>query len=568
MALPLALWGHRLGGWLGAVAALAFGLTMPAWHLATGAGRLDTGSLPPTLLLLAALCLDAVTGQKPGEDAGSTWWRIALFGVCLALLGWWWPPGLLLAALWLPAFAGLALWRLRQRQGFRRLAWFISGASILALFSLLLLAPQLVAWLAAHLALLAKGAAGSGQVGGGIAELRSPGLTGLLQLAGGSVAGGVAGFAGLLLLFLRAPFRLAGFAPLLAACGLGLYVERFTPFAAPLLALGATVLILSPFQMAALRQLLPPAARYGLAFVLFLGLLTPGARFSLKYTPRPEVTQGMDAMALKLREAGRRSPDLLVWSWWDWGYFLQWRAGARTLFDGGSQGLAASFVAAHPLASPNDVLSARWMRFFAEHGPGMFTWLARRLGGSDEAAAWLQQAMSSPQNGGELLAQADLSHKDLQKFLYPDAKVAVFLPVEFLGLAAQWLPLSLVFEPVTDTAGPPADVFVAQGFSMQKVGGETVGLLPDAATAKGWPGRLPGVDLRTARLPGDVRASAQPLLLLSPESPLAYVAAGRVARSLGFRLLAPVRPRPRGFSPLWWRPETGGVWLLEPQPQN
>lgn len=568
LVLPLVLWGHRLGGWFGAVAALCFGLSMPAWHLATGAGRLDTGSLPPVLLLLAGLCLDAVLLRDQGRQAAGTWRWYVLLGVCLPLLGWWWPPGLLLAGLWLPALGGLALWRLRQHHSVWRLLGLIFGALLVVALALWLLSPQLYSWLAAHLALLGKGAVGSGQVGGSIAELRSPGLAGLLQLAGGSVAGGVAGGAGLLLLLWRTPTRLVVFAPLLAAAGLGIWAERFTPFAVPLAVLGLIVIVLVPLQQTTLSRLLPQGARLGLTVALFLGLLTPGARFSLDYTPRPEVTQGMDALALTLRESGNHDGHTLVWSWWDWGYFLQYRAGLRTLFDGGSQGRGTSFVAASPLASADDATAARWMRFFAKHGPGMFTWLANRLDGPEQAALWLQQAMADTQQGEKLLEQARLSHKDACDFLYPKTGVAVFLPVTFLGLAGQWLPLAAPFQAEQAESRDLADIFPAQGFSLIQGARPLWGELDTAATTKGWPKQLPGIDLQTTKLPQDVPASSQPLLLLTPDSPLAYVATGRVARSLGFRLLAPVHPRPQGFTPLLWRPETGGVWLLHLQPQN
>jgi len=578
LGLPLVLWGRRLSARHpipGALAALAFGMLSPAWIMAAGAGRLDTTPLPPVLLLLGGWFVLRLLEDE--ATPGGMLRRAAPclgIGLCVALLGWWWPPGLALAALWLPA-VGVLLLRGLGRRG-RGLA--LLAATLLAGLgagAALVLRPEALGWLVAHLELLAKGG-GAGEVARGIAELRAPGALQLLRLTAGSVAAGIAALAGLGLLLWRTPRSALALAPLLAAGAVAFWAERFGAFAAPVLALGLATLALAPLELDALERLSRPL-RAGLAVVLCAALLFPCARFGLGYTPRPEVTRWMDALALELRDAARENraglgQDTLVWSWWDWGYYLQWRTGLRTLFDGGSQGAGTSFVAAWPLASADDAAAARWMRFFAAHGPGMYHWLGRRLDSQEEALELLEQAMLHPSRLEAEARARRFSRLDLEAFFHPHASVYLFLPVEFLGLSNHWLGLA-------GAAGaPPAgfvahiDCFLKQGFALKqsdvRENRSFTGVLGPQALEKGLPPQLPGFDLDEGRLPRDMAADAGPTLMLSEDSPLACVADGPGARSLAFRLLEPADPRPEGFAALTWRPGIGGVWQVRERPQN
>lgn len=574
LALPLALWGSKASGMLGGVSAVFLGLMTPAWQLASGAGRLDTATLPPTLLLLAAFGIARLLepAKKGSSLRSKLLWGLCL-ALCLALLGLWWPPGLLLTLFWLPA-AGVIALRPVSRNGSRPLAkGVVAGLALLPLIAAgasLLLWPELLHWLKAHLELLTKGAGGAGEVGQGIAELRAPGFVQLLGLTAGSAPGGAAGLVGLVLLFWRRPLLLLALAPLVAAGAAGFWAERFSVFAVPLMALGLCTLVLAPLHLGLFRETLPGQLRPGLSVLLLLLFMTPGLRFSVNYVPRPEVTRWMDSLALELREAAEQTEttDAVVWSWWDWGYYLQWRTGLRTLFDGGSQSAGNSFVAAWPLAEDKDLAAARWMRFFAHHGPGMYRWLSRRLNGEEQARALLQGAMRQPARLEKLAADARFSRVDLEGFFYPQSRGWVYLPVEFLGLSRHWLPLAGEVGSPNRPEFAHLDYFLDKGFSLQRKDGRLYGVTGPEARDKGLPPQLPGLDLDASRLPEAMPRTAGQTLLLSGNSPLAYVADGPGARSLGFRLLAPANPRPAGFAPLVWRPGIGGVWRVLPADQN
>lgn len=59
------------------------------------------------------------------------------------------------------------------------------------------------------------------------------------------------------------------------------------------------------------------------------------------------------------------SPDALIWTWWDYGYFFRFLTDREVLFDGGSQSYDTCFLAAYPLIQSDMDVAAKWMNYFS-----------------------------------------------------------------------------------------------------------------------------------------------------------------------------------------------------------
>lgn len=561
--VPLAwAWGRRLGGdAAGPVAAFA-AMTSPYWVEVTALGRCQTPCLVPALLLACALALDGLIADKPARR----WTQLAVFAACAGLLAWWWRPGGYLCA----AMLACSLVAPGRRLG--RATPYVRGG-VLALAAAC--APLLVsgAWRSLpeplgaffyyadrHIGLALGTNPEQASMAASIIELAPLGPGELAGLVSGSWPAFLVGLAGLTLGLFRRPRAVWPLLPLLGTGLLALRSMRLTLFLFPLVAVGLGVLADKAARFGPLAK--RTSLRCGITLVLAALVCLPAMRRDFGWNPEYVIDTRFDAL---VRDAAQSMPESAVlWSWWDYGYYLAWRTGRAPFFDGGSQTAEDAFVAAFPLVCPDANLAANWMRFFAAWGQGEFGRLAARAGSREKALDLLARLFSEREDpaplmralGGEELA-------DPRGHFFPDVEVFLVLPWDLWRRNGHWMAYGS--SPVPPQGTPPnrVDVFSARGLEVDARAERLV--LPDEARAKGYASMRSVVDLAwRVPAPEMVDALSDPILFFHTPSNLAFIADRALARSLAFRLLAPTGFVHRRFETVSCLPGVGGVWRVPP----
>jgi len=194
-----------------------------------------------------------------------------------------------------------------------------------------------------------------------IAELQKLDLSRLAKLTLGSEWLLFLGFTGAgLFIFLR--FRV--FLLLLPTFLIGILsikgASRFAMFLAPILGIGFGFLF--DFLGAFLKKHYPNKSWlkitfYTFSFLLITLVLTLSNRVSFQYIPQPIMTS---SLAEAFIEIGKQTPpDAWIYTWWDYGYAIQYYARRATFHDGGSQFspktyfVALGFTSESPLVGYN-----------------------------------------------------------------------------------------------------------------------------------------------------------------------------------------------------------------------
>ena len=565
------LFGRRLAGNMAGAAAVLATAFSPYWLKATGMGMLDTKCLIPALLTFAALALSGFA-EAPRRRAVAL---LAAFGLIAAVATWWWKPaaGFCLLSL----LAALAARAAKSRTA--RLAVLFLGVVCAACVVLVAtkahealpeLPRDVLRYAERHAALVFRTDADQASMAASIVELAPASFAELSRLAAGGVAAMLAALAGLVLSFVRQPRKTAPLAALALALVMAMPARRLILLFTPAMGLGFGVFAawLAGLATQPPADFLPalfrrrPVARACCALTLAAATLIPAAHGALTRSPEPPFTRAMDTLALAVRRAA--PPGTVIWSWWDYGYFLQDRAKLPTFFDGGSQTEDDCFVAAFPLACGDPVLAANWMRFFARAGQGEFGRIAAGAGSRERAFDLLVRLFSGKEDRAPILAELSggLSPDQAAARFFPDISVCLVLPRQFFDFSGYWLAYASA-----PGVKPPApvnhiDVLDSKGLTLDLEKGQAG--LPDAALAKGYKYVPSAVELG-GTWNGEFlyqESVAEPILFFQKGSPLAYITDKPGARTLAFRLLAPTGFNDTLFKTVWYDPQTGGAWMV------
>ena len=579
LLLPVVfLWGRRLAGSLAGACAVLATACSPFWAQATGPGMLDTKCLIPPLLTLSALALSgfACCGRSRAVV------HLSLFALIAAMAVWWWKPSVGFCLLSLgAAFAARAATSKAARAAVLILG--LAGAAGLILImtgaheALPPLPRDVLRYAERHIALVFRTDPASAAMADSIIELAPASFAELSRLSAGSVPAMLAALAGLCLAFLTRPREAAPLASPVLALGMALSSHRMILIFAPAMGIGFGVFVATAAGLcrrdALCGQGLPsrrglpaafgkrPLVRACLALALAAAVLAPAFQKFLSQRPSPPFTLKQDELALAVRRAVL--PGTVIWTWWDYGYFLQERTGLPTFFDGGSQTEDDCFVAAFPLASSDPVLAANWMRFFARAGQGEFGRIAARVGSREKALDLLVRLFRGQEDQKPILGELSaLSEDQAQSRFFPEVNVCLVLPRRFFDISGYWMAYAVL--PGAKRPGPlnHIDVLASRGLEVEPAEGRL--RLPDSALAKGYD-FVPSV----VELGGEWNSAplydeslAEPILFFRKGSPLAYITDKAGARSLAFWLLAPTGFDCPLFRTVGYDPETGGAWLV------
>lgn len=543
--------------WLGLLAAAAASTTHYLYSR-TCLGFFDTDCLNPVFMLLAPLCLYLFTLRRgPG---GFAW--LAAFAAAVGLFFWWWPQGgtvamglsLLAYALSFPVPSP----RWERVLKFALLAAMTTAIALLGLefFDRMHTGIPAFETIVAHVRLILAGGE-TAAVGSSVQEL-APQLPSsvFLDLAPfpGAVLLAEVGLVALIVIRRRFALFLL---PLFVYAAASVFSQRFMIFTAPLYGLGyGYFYVLATERAPWVRG--RPWARAGILAAMAL-LLVPSYVRNYEWHSSPSLTSREIPLANAV--ARETSPETVIWAWWDYGYFLQYMTGRRTLCDGGMASEHLVRALAVPLVVGAPEWACRWMRFEAGWPGGLFM-LGEKLGGRDKAVAFLDQVFRAPGQAKVLASAAGLEQdRDWASILFPNYEVVLYLNRHTIDLAYWWYTFG------TDTLrGPghvPAELVDRRPLAEFEVD-YAAGLFTRRLDRAGL--RVAEVvDVRrvgVARYPGDPAARAAAVVYR--DEGLVYFVARELMDTLAFRLLyAPLGEAAPGFTPLYRDPAAGGVWRAD-----
>lgn len=612
--LCFALWGRlfRLSPLLIGVAALA-GSLLPAWTARVQPGSLDTDA---GIFLLWGLCLWLAARLTLPHRICTLWkgggYALA-FMTCASLLGWFWLPGLLLVptSLWLWGLTWSWSRSPREKRIRMTTAFLIPLAGLLFLFASESMLPVALRELRNFLLtrmevvlnpqneVIFQSLVGSAGVN----------FSSFLLGLGGSSAGGWLALFAILCMGLRHPRETLLLAPSLFMTLLAFLSNHFLLFS--MLPVGLAVAMLPLTLPALLRRCfmrrlsrngllrpLPLAVRWKnrlvrpavlkhlsgrvlirLAACCLLGLaLWSEGRYQMQNRGGLFLTRAEDQVGLALRDAVNAKPfgeAKALFHWWDEGHYLRYRTGLQPFFDGNTQNPLSAFLAAVPFVTDNANLSRRWIRYFALHNAshGREGWdpLVRAWGSAEVALRELVALFSLPEEAideqlkswPELPGLAGVYDKiNAKDWLFPRGAVFVYLPVRFLTLSPWWMSMGSGLQP-----GPVLqhmERFPTVGIVYDPQSNQIS--LPDDIVNKGYT-KAGGPFLATHTQPFVAPWGAdreEPLLVVGQHSPWGYLANKVLARSIGFRLLAPSWEELPGFRLIAANFGAAGAWEVLP----
>ncbi|MEW5775122.1 MAG: STT3 domain-containing protein [Thermodesulfobacteriota bacterium] len=539
------LCGRLLGSpWLGVLAAAASSSALYLYSR-TCLGFFDTDCLNPVFMLLAPFMLYLFTMRR--SPWGVAW--LAAFAAVMGLFFWWWPQGATVACgLSLLAYAlSFPVPSARWERWFKLVLLVVmvtAGVSlVLEFFGAAHTGIDAFQTIVAHVRLILSGGQAAA-VGGSIQEL-VPQLPSSVFLDLAAFPGALlpAEIGLLALIAIRRRFALF-LLPLLVFASASVFSQRFMIFTPPLYGLGyGYFFVLLSERVAWVRE---RAWARGAVLAVLAIMLVPSFARNLAWHSEPPITSRELPLAKAVKEG--TNPGATVWAWWDYGYFLQYFAERRTVADGGLATDASVRALAAPLAAPDPVLAARWMRFLAGRGMASFEALVAQHGG--------------PAKAGKILASS-LAEGEASEYLKPTPEVCLYLNRNTIDLAYWWYTFGT--ETLRGPGSAPAELVDRQSlaaFDVDYAGGVFT-RRADRASLK----VAEVVDVRPAgiaRYPADPAARAAAVVYR--EEGLVYFVARELLDTLAFRLLyAPLGEGVSGYAPLYRDPVAGGVWLVAPE---
>jgi len=409
------------------------------WYTRTCFGRFDTDSLIPFFVYIIPYCLFRFCVDKRWQSRSA----FAVLAVILSSLFycWWLPARYLLFPLLFITYAVSVFFVPSSRfEKYLKIGILVVVAIgvttlLLAYFSII---PR-SGWIGhvmGYVELVThRGKSSLPSVASSISELIPIGYKGLVGKIAGNAVMLVASLVGLGWLVMTRFSRFAFLGVPFLLAGASLFSRRFLIFLTPLFALGLG------FFICKIVDFLPQRKgdlwrRSSLIAAVVLCLCMVGDRAWNTFIP-PRNLSYHAWVASSVRNSSGSSE--LMWSWWDYGYFLEYYSEKRAFVDGGSQDGLRIFLAAFPLTAGNDDLSASWIRCFALNGPHFFWSVAKTFGSTEKAINFLADAFQSPSELSNLLKKYGVnSQPPWLRRLFPAGRVYLYLPFEMLGTAYWW----------------------------------------------------------------------------------------------------------------------------------
>lgn len=424
LVVVFVLWGHfALDSILAGLIAAMFASVSLYWGNRTAFGVLDTDCLNPVLVGLASI----FAYKFAFRASGKRWiWLAAALAACLLLGLWWmWAAAALTLGLMTTAY-GLSFF-LPSGRSEKILKLALAGGAVLAGAVVVLGYRHLPAPLSdigrtisRHLHLIGKKPVYVyPEVGRSISELAAPSLK-IVIGSNGHYLGIVPALIGLALLVRDRPAAGVFLVPMAGLGLIGLITLRFMIFLTPVMGLGFGYALYRAANLEAVKRRVASAgARTGPALGLAALLLIPAASVRLANPAVPPVDARDAALAQGLgNKAGQGA---MVWSWWDYGYFLEYMTGRDAFIDGGSQIPDRTFAAAFPLACDDPELARNWIRYFTARDLSGLYLLDNEFADYAKTVEFLKQALKN--RSAARKAIADFGLKDEEhwlEFLFPE----------------------------------------------------------------------------------------------------------------------------------------------------
>ncbi len=362
LALPLYGLGRYYGGPVTGLVAAAVGVLCPVYIFRSNMGWFDTDCLNVTFATSLSYCF-----LKFGvEDFKRRYYYLGLGIFVFILFLWWWDQAPHAVTLfWIIPFtlSVIFFYRPSRKEGIIFFVAVLSVTAIVLTWKGVDLPFRLFKDVDSHYSYISKKASH---------YFPNPGVTVTEQIRprfhqiASSIMTGLPAFfialSGFILLILKHPktwlFNLA----LVLIGGLSfIFAGRFQIFLIPLAALGTGYITCSVWKQRNKYKslgILAPAI-----LIAVLGNFCYRAVES-KTIPaiHPRIIAGMDTASKTT------SPDAVIWTWWDYGYFMNYWSRRATISDGSNHGGERSVYNALPLASKNFRLSANFIHFFSERG--------------------------------------------------------------------------------------------------------------------------------------------------------------------------------------------------------
>ncbi|NCC24703.1 MAG: hypothetical protein EOM25_05815 [Deltaproteobacteria bacterium] len=553
LVLVFVAWGRELGGVHAVWASALAGMVNLGWIVNTDLGKFDTQCLNPVIIFLAAWALYRfVTISSAGRFI-----HLGLYLALTAFAFFWWQPGGLICLALVGTWALSVFWPSGTIERLLKATALFAGLSLILVY---FIAPGILPkplvfqmdYALGHLDLVLGLSAAGNQVGQSIMELNPPSMEQFVVFAGGSWPALIMASLGFILMAVFFRLQALFLAPLIALGFLGLVGLRFTIFTVPAFALGLGCFL----TWATARLPLIPFRRGIVVAIAALAVSWPNAS---RYLAPPEIAAiGPNdyRLALELRE--KLPPGHPVMAWWDNGYFIQYAAKAKTLFDGGSQTPDNLFLAATALAAEDPIFAANWIQFALHRGPRGLKVVESRLGGRAEAMDFLRQAFSQPDKTHEILAERGLQTNDrMIDLLFPSGSSALWLTFSDLANDSQHLSfartdpsqtvarrLSVALRAKTRFDPDSGTLHTSRGPILLA---QSLTLSPQGSWSRKYPDQT--------GFPTLVDITSLPYLLMDE--------GGFLDSAIG-KLMIPMNPEVPGFERIYLEMGLGGVWNVVP----
>jgi len=208
------------------------------------------------------------------------------------------------------------------------------------------------------------------------------------------------------------------------------------------------------------------------------------------------------------------------------------------------------------------------MHFFAKAGQGEFGRIAARVGSRERALNLLVRLFSGREDQEGILAElSGDSPSSAATWFFPDVKVCLVLPRQFLNISGHWMAYASLPETVRSKTLNHIDVLPSNGLEVEPDKEQLK--LPFTALAKGYT-FVPSVVELGERWDSALLFEdnlADPILFYRRGSSLTYITDKPGARTLAFWLLAPTGFAHPLYKPVKYDPETGGAWIVGKPPR-
>ncbi|MCP4681464.1 MAG: hypothetical protein GY864_03940 [Desulfobacterales bacterium] len=351
--------------------------------------------------------------------------------------------------------------------------------------------------------------------------------------------------------------------PLIFPFFLGLasiFARRFLIYFIPFYALGLAYFLKYIGDLILKRLPLRPSQLLFIA--LCLTIIFFNSAKALNMTILPKVTSNQVTLAKEIRK--RAGPQAVIWSWWDYGYFLQYYGQRRTMMDGGGHHPELIFITAFPLTAQDPILAKNWMKFFAVHGVEGLRYVDRNFHDLSKTINFLKRVFARPETLDSLVIKFGLKDKKIRRnYLFPDARVYLYLPHDLFEKAYWWYYFGS-WESKSEDGSHATAIRLKRGqFRID----EKKGLI--------------GVNKKMLRITDHYSLSIRPspriidhkiyqnnkrglTLIRIKEKNMAYLVDDKMRHSLFAELffMNPLSP-PSGFQTVKYIPLQGGVWKVE-----